>query len=66
GLLRDFYLPRWKHFFDHIAQTKALPVGFDYFDMEREWTMKNNNYPTRPSTDAIRMAQGVNEFLKRE
>ncbi|MEG0655427.1 MAG: alpha-N-acetylglucosaminidase [Mucinivorans sp.] len=66
GLLKDFYLPRWQYFFDYIAQHRALPIGFDYYDMEQAWTMRGDIYPTRPTNDALQMARQVNKFLKSE
>ncbi|MEG2478671.1 MAG: alpha-N-acetylglucosaminidase [Mucinivorans sp.] len=59
GLLRDFYYPRWKYFFDYINTNKALPIDFDYFDMEAAWTRQTNAYPITPTTDAIDMARKV-------
>ncbi|MEF9949581.1 MAG: alpha-N-acetylglucosaminidase C-terminal domain-containing protein, partial [Mucinivorans sp.] len=63
---KDFYLPRWQYFFDYIAQHRALPIGFDYYDMEQAWTMRGDIYPTRPTNDALQMARQVNKFLKSE
>lgn len=65
GLLKDYYAPRWRYFFDYVEQNEALPVGFDYYDMEDKWATSKGNYPTRPTTDAIEMARSVNDFLKK-
>lgn len=65
GLLKDLYLKRWQFFFDYIDKNEALPVGFDYYDMEDQWATSSKVYSTRPSTDAIDMARVVNDFLKR-
>lgn len=66
GLLKDYYYPRWKFFFDYIDKNEMLPVGFDYYDMEEKWAMATNPYSTSPSSDAIDMARMVNDFLKQK
>lgn len=66
GLLKDYYYPRWKFFFDYINKNEVLPIGFDYYDMEQSWAMGQNYYPVRASTDAVDMARYVNDLLKRD
>ena len=64
GLTKDFYLSRWKYFFDYVNTKEQLPVGFDYYDMEEAWTQLSNSYPTRPLYDPIEMATQVERFLR--
>lgn len=65
GLTADFYLPRWRYFFDYINKNEQLPIGFDYYDMEAAWTEQSNPYPTRALHDPIAMAALVNEYLRK-
>lgn len=50
GLLKDFYLPRWKYYFDHDCE------GCDYFFFEWNWAhgMKHQVGDTAKSTTRLR------------
>lgn len=65
GLMRDFYYPRWKYFFDQINTTSVIPMAYDYYDMENEWILSKNPYDNRPVSDAIKMAEEVYLFLEK-
>lgn len=64
GLMRNYYYPRWKHFFDYIKTNEQLPIGFDYFDMEELWAKGTEPYEINPTTDPIDMAGEVLGFLR--
>lgn len=64
GLVKDFYYPRWKQFFDYIKTNEQLPLNFDYYDMEAAWTANTNPYPINPTKDVVDEALRVYMFLK--
>lgn len=50
GLIRDYYLPRWKHYF-HAKQTGK---SFDFAAWEKDWVENSNGLSTvRPFSDPI-------------
>ena len=53
GLLRDFYYPRWAHFFAHPAEAT------DWYAMEEPWTLQHNVYSATPEGDAIDIAKRI-------
>lgn len=63
GLLRDYYLPRWKAFYtdleNRLEGRHSSPV--DYFAMEKSWTECHNVYPISPQGDFRKM---VDEVIK--
>lgn len=61
GLLRDFYYPRWKTFFDAIERGELPPA--DYYPMEAEWTTGTQPYPIHAETNPIEMAWKVYDRL---
>lgn len=65
GLLRDFYYPRWKYFFDQINATGIIPVGTDYFDMEDQWVRGNTQYSPVPLGNTIELVGEVINFLQK-
>ncbi len=62
GMLRDFYYPRWAHFFDALKAGEAPDT--DYYPMEEAWAKANNPYDTAPWTDPIDMARTVAARIK--
>ena len=63
GMLRDFYYPRWKTFFDALNRGELPPA--DYYPMEAEWTRETQPYPVSAETDPIDMAWKVyNRLIK--
>lgn len=65
GLLKDFYYPRWKYFFDYVNQHKQLPIDYDYYPMEESWATDTNPYPITPTTDAINESVNIANYLRR-
>ena len=64
GLVKDLYYVRWKMFFDYVNEYKELPLKYDYFEMEKEFTKTQKPYSLRPTTDAIKMARQTLERIK--
>lgn len=61
GMLRDFYYPRWKAYFDslngELHGTKAQQI--DFYAMEEPWTLAKNPYATEPEGDCVEVALAV-------
>ena len=57
GMLRDFYYPRWKTFFDAMNRGEQPPA--DYYPMEAEWTTATQPYSISAETNTIDMAWKV-------
>lgn len=61
GLLRDFYYPRWKSWFNMMQsrlEGKEVP-GIDWYAMEEPWTRERKIYPVTPQADPIPTAKEV-------
>lgn len=59
GLLHDFYLPRWKRWFDaRLESWPAVPV-IDFYPMEAEWTGRYGGYSSEPEGDQIEAARAA-------
>lgn len=63
GMLRDFYYPRWKTFFEAMNRGEVPPA--DYYPMEAEWTVGTQPYPIHAESDPIEMAWKVYDRLIR-
>lgn len=61
GMLKDFYYPRWKVFFDALKAGELPPQ--DYYSMEAGWTVETQPYPIHAETDPVNMAWKVYERL---
>lgn len=61
GMLRDFYYPRWKTFFDALNRGDAPPA--DYYPMEAAWAEDDRPYPIHAETNPIDMAWKVYNTL---
>lgn len=61
GLLKTYYLPRWRVFFDALYQTVETGnvPAIDFFAMEKKWTQEEQNAPTEPAGDALAMVDRV-------
>lgn len=61
GMLRDFYYPRWKAYFDsldgELHGTKAEQI--DFYAMEEPWTLAKNPYATEPEGESVEVAKAV-------
>jgi alpha-N-acetylglucosaminidase len=55
GLLKDYYLPRWKAFFDYAEmRMQGLPAQWpDFFGMEKAWTEQRNSYAGDTVEDGV-------------
>ncbi|HLS08300.1 alpha-N-acetylglucosaminidase TIM-barrel domain-containing protein [Lentibacillus sp.] len=64
GLVGDYYYSRWQKYFeslDKTLETGQPPESIDWFEYGQEWAHQNNNYPTEPSGDIIKIAKGIHE-----
>ena len=63
GVLRDFYYPRWKAYFEALAATlDGKPMrSFDFYAMDERWTLLHNAYPSVAQGDAVEFAQEAYE-----
>lgn len=59
GVLRDFYYPRWRAYFDALAATlDGKPMKqFDFYAMDEKWTLQHNAYPFTSQGDPVKFAQ---------
>lgn len=55
GLLRDYYLPRWKMFIRYsLARLRGERINEpDYFAFEKEWTTRHDTFPSRGNGNEI-------------
>lgn len=59
GVLRDYYYPRWKAYFDALDATfDGKPMKqFDFYAMDEKWTLRHNAYPSEAQGDPIEYSQ---------
>lgn len=59
GVLRDFYYPRWKAYFDALAETfDGKPMKpLDFYAMDEKWTLMHNEYPSKAQGDPVEYSQ---------
>ena len=59
GVLRDYYYPRWKAYFDALDATfDGKPMKqFDFYAMDEKWTLRHNAYPCEAQGDPIEYSQ---------
>lgn len=56
GLLRDYYLPRWKHFFESLRSGKR----FDFAEWERKWVEDSKGLSkVEPFDDIVSACQEI-------
>lgn len=61
GVLRDFYYPRWKVYFDALDDTfegKPMPQ-FDFYTMDEQWTLQRSSYPWKSLDDPVELSQKI-------
>ncbi len=60
GLVKDYYLQRWKHYYDAIDRNET----FDFATWEREWVV--NYKPTKPTVnaDVVTLAKSMMALAK--
>lgn len=59
GVLRDFYYPRWRMYFDALDATfdgKPMPQ-FDFYAIDEAWTRRHNPYLSEAQGDAVEFAR---------
>lgn len=58
GLLKDFYYPRWKAYFDLLEKrlTGEQVEDIDWYAFEEPWTLKNNVYASAPEGNITDLA----------
>ena len=62
GLMRDYYLRRWKVYFaaiDEELRTGVAAKQIDWFALADEWNHGTQVYPTKPHGDAYALASRV-------
>ena len=65
GILRDFYYPRWRHFFsilqDKLDGRRPMQgnVEVDWYAMEEPWTLDHTPYSAQPEGDPIDVARKI-------
>lgn len=65
GILRDFYYPRWRHFFgilqDKLDGRRPMQgnVEVDWYAMEEPWTFDHTPYSAQPEGDPIDVARKI-------
>lgn len=61
GLLKDFYYPRWKTWFEELQNrlNGEAPRQIDWFAREEPWTRQQNEYPTTAITEPVLVAKEV-------
>lgn len=59
GVLRDFYYPRWKAYFDALADNlDGKPMrNIDFYAMDEKWTLQHNVYPCTSQGDPVKFAK---------
>ena len=55
GLLKDFYYPRWKAFYDRLDSIVAggKPEEIDWYEFEKEWAYERNIYPVKAFSSPV-------------
>jgi hypothetical protein len=57
GLIRGYYIPRWKKYLDHLNSKVADPgFGKALTKWEYDWCDGNETYPATPSGDAVEIS----------
>lgn len=64
GLVGDFYMTRWKKYFEAIQSCMVKGIPFDREKFEREmaqweylWVFKDNGYIIKPKGDAVKISK---------
>lgn len=71
GLVKDFYYARWNLFVSLLSSSLTQHTAFNYDDfvtqvenVEYNWCLGNNSYPTSPSGDAVTIAASMLQTYK--
>lgn len=68
GMLKYFYLPRWKMYFDYLEKNLngESPKIIDFYSWESTWTKSHENYANAPQGDAVEMSKYIyDKWIKR-
>lgn len=59
GVLRDFYYPRWKAYFEALYDTlDGKPMAqLDFYAMDEKWTLMHNSYPADAQGNPVDFAK---------
>jgi alpha-N-acetylglucosaminidase len=66
GLVRDYYAPRWKMYFDSLGQSLGSnqpPAKIDWFAFGDAWNRSQNKYRAIPEGDSYATAMKVAQTL---
>jgi len=66
GLTRDYYMPRWKMFFDsldHALETNSSPATIDWYAFGDTWNHRQNAYSSTPSGNSYAAALAIAKEL---
>ena len=58
GLIRDYYLPRWKHYF----ASRKKGVGFDFAAWEKNWVESEGCSSQTPPADVVNTARSLMDY----
>lgn len=58
GLIRDYYLPRWKHYF----ASRKTGLRFDFAVWERNWVESEGCSPQTPPADIVNTARSLVDY----
>ena len=61
GLLADFYMPRWKRWFDERLRLwdSGKTPEIDFYPMEEKWARATGGYSSTPQGDPVETAASV-------
>lgn len=60
GLIRDYYLPRWKHYF----ASRKTGVPFNFAEWEKNWIEQTGCSPSTPPADIIGTARSLAAYAE--
>ena len=69
GLIADYYLPRWKMYFDSLTaslDSKSPPKPIDWYAFGDEWNRSSSTYDASPSGDSFAAALAIARDLHLE
>jgi alpha-N-acetylglucosaminidase len=67
GLIADYYMPRWKMYFDSLSvslDTKSPPKPIDWYTFGDEWNRRSTKYDALPAGQSYAAALAIARDLK--
>lgn len=58
GLIRDYYLPRWKHYF----ASRKTGIRFNFAEWEKNWVESEDCSPQTPPVDIVNTARSLVDY----